>query len=156
MTRPASRPRGYSRAARRIASAERSTSASVVDQFDTEIRMAARPRQVVPISLQVAWDAEQALACLHHPVDGQRAADRILLDLKLPTQSGAQLLEALKADPQLGRIPVVLTSSAVAADVRHAYQHHANAYVTKPVDPDQFRQRLGAICRFWLDQARLR
>ena len=51
---------------------------------------------------------------------------------------------------------VVLSGSAAAADVRHAYQHHANAYVTKPVDPDQFRERLGAICRFWIDRARLR
>jgi hypothetical protein len=48
-----------------------------------------------------------------------------------------QLLEALKVDPQLGRIPVImLTGTTAASDVRHAYQHHANAFVTKPVDPD--------------------
>jgi CheY-like chemotaxis protein len=64
----------------------------------------------------------------------QRAADLILLDLRLPTRSGAQLLEALKADPRLGRIPVVvLTGPAAAPDLCHAHQHHANAFVTKPV-----------------------
>jgi CheY-like chemotaxis protein len=72
-------------------------------------------------------------SALHDPATGQRAADLILLDPRLPTRRCAQLLEALKADPRLGRIPVVvLTGSAAAPDLCHAHQHHANAFVTKP------------------------
>jgi CheY-like chemotaxis protein len=72
------------------------------DPADVAAIGAALAAQPVLDLLQVAWDAEQALAVLEAGTDGQRAADLILLDLRLPTQSGAQLLEALKTDPRLG------------------------------------------------------
>ncbi|MFN8608718.1 MAG: response regulator [Vulcanimicrobiota bacterium] len=76
--------------------------------------------------------------------------DLILLDLNLPGKSGRELLAELKADPQLQAIPVVaMTTKASEKDILTAYQHHANSYITKPVDIEQYRQTLDAISDYW-------
>jgi CheY-like chemotaxis protein len=80
----------------------------------------------------------------------------ILLDLNLPRMSGREVLEAIKADPTLRNIPVViLTSSEAERDVVSAYELHANCYVTKPVDLDQFINVVRSIEDFWLTIVRL-
>lgn len=76
--------------------------------------------------------------------------DMILLDLDLPNMSGRELLEILKADPELKRIPiVVLTISESDIDVVHSYDMQANAYVRKPIDLDQFVKVVQSIEDFW-------
>jgi len=95
--------------------------------------------------LHVVRDGVQALAFLRH--EGEYAdAPRpglILLDLNLPRLDGHEVLEVIKQDADLRRIPVVvLTTSEAEEDVLRSYQLHANAYVTKPVDFDAF---VGAI-----------
>jgi len=95
--------------------------------------------------LHVVRDGVQALAFLRH--EGEYAdAPRpglILLDLTLPRLDGHEVLEVIKQDADLRRIPVVvLTTSEAEEDVLRSYQLHANAYVTKPVDFDAF---VGAI-----------
>ncbi len=77
--------------------------------------------------------------------------DLILLDLNLPRKDGREVLAELKQDVDLKRIPVVvLTSSAAEQDVVQAYNLHANCYITKPVDLDQFLKVVRSIEDFWL------
>jgi CheY-like chemotaxis protein len=75
----------------------------------------------------------------------------ILLDLNLPKKDGRQVLAEIKADPDLMFIPViVLTTSAAEQDILNMYAIHANAYITKPVDFDQFINVIRSIENFWL------
>jgi CheY-like chemotaxis protein len=75
----------------------------------------------------------------------------ILLDLNLPRKDGREVLEELKEDPQLKRIPVVvLTTSRAEQDVLRSYALHANCYITKPVDFNQFMEVVRSIEHFWL------
>ena len=102
--------------------------------------------------LSVVEDGEDALAFLRR--DGAYAdaprPDLILLDLNLPKKDGRDVLAAIKADPALEEIPVViLTTSQADRDIARSYQLNANTYVTKPVDLDQFIYVVQSIERFW-------
>lgn len=104
-------------------------------------------------NMQVAEDGEEALAFLHRQGRYAQATrpDLILLDLNLPKKSGREVLEEIKADPELKRIPVVvLTVSKAEQDVLKSYNLHANCYITKPVDLDQFITVVQSIEDFWL------
>jgi CheY-like chemotaxis protein len=82
--------------------------------------------------------------------------DLILLDLNLPKYDGRQLLEQIKSDADLCHIPVVvLTTSSAEEDVLTSYKLHANAYVTKPVDVDQFMTVVRQIDEFFIQVAQL-
>jgi CheY-like chemotaxis protein len=77
--------------------------------------------------------------------------DIVLLDLNLPKKDGRQVLEEIKLDPDLRRIPVViLTTSKAEEDVLRSYNLHANCYITKPVDLEQFMGVVASIEDFWL------
>jgi two-component system, chemotaxis family, response regulator Rcp1 len=108
--------------------------------------------------LTVARDGEEAMRVSRHEgehADGPRP-DLILLDLNLPRKDGREVLRELKDDPDLHRIPVViLTTSSHERDVMAAYDQHVNAYITKPVDLDQFVSAVKAIEEFWLSVVRL-
>jgi len=80
----------------------------------------------------------------------------VLLDLNLPRKDGREVLAAVKADPDLKRIPVViLTVSKAEEDVLKTYNLHANCYITKPLGLDQFIKVVKAIEDFWLTIVRL-
>src|SRR5262245_60644536 len=80
----------------------------------------------------------------------------ILLDLNLPAKSGREVLTVIKRDPDLKRIPVVvMTTSGDTKDVLEVYDCHANCYVTKPVDWDQFTQVVRLVEAFWLTVVKL-
>jgi CheY-like chemotaxis protein len=82
--------------------------------------------------------------------------DLILLDLNLPKKGGLEVLAEIKADRDLKRIPVViLTTSQAEQDVLRSYNQHANAYVAKPVDLDQFIVVVKSIEDFWLEIVKL-
>ena len=82
--------------------------------------------------------------------------DIILLDLNLPKKDGRQVLSEIKAEPSLAQIPVVvLTTSQAEEDILRAYQLHANCYVTKPVDFNQFLHIVSTIEEFWLSVVKL-
>lgn len=82
--------------------------------------------------------------------------DLILLDLNLPRKDGREVLAAIKHDPDLKLIPVVvLTTSSAEADILKSYKLHANCYITKPVDLDQFVKVVKSIDDFWLTVVRL-
>jgi chemotaxis family two-component system response regulator Rcp1 len=82
--------------------------------------------------------------------------DIILLDLNLPNKDGRQVLSEIKADAGLAQIPiVVLTTSQADEDILRAYQLHANCYITKPIDFNQFVRIVSAIEDFWLSVVKL-
>ena len=82
--------------------------------------------------------------------------DLILLDLNLPKKDGREVLAEIKADDDLRRIPVVvLTTSRSEEDVLRSYNLHANAYIVKPLDLDQFINAVRKIEDFWLTVVRL-
>ncbi|HYS28597.1 MAG TPA: response regulator [Candidatus Limnocylindria bacterium] len=108
--------------------------------------------------LQVVADGVGALAYLRRqePFAGAVRPDLILLDLNLPGKDGREVLAEIKGDKDLRRIPVViLTTSRAEADIARAYDLHANAYVTKPLDIEQFITVVQSIEDFWLTTVRL-
>jgi chemotaxis family two-component system response regulator Rcp1 len=108
--------------------------------------------------LNVVADGEEALAFLRREgayADSPRPK-LVLLDLNLPRKDGREVLQELKSDPMLSRIPViVLTTSAAEADILHSYDLQANCFITKPLDLDEFFEVVRAIEDFWLTTARL-
>jgi len=82
--------------------------------------------------------------------------DLILLDLNLPRKDGREVLEEIKKDPRLKRIPVVvLTTSKADEDIVKSYSLHANAYITKPVDLNRFSEIIHALEEFWFTVVKL-
>jgi CheY-like chemotaxis protein len=108
--------------------------------------------------LHVVSDGAEAMAFLRQ--EGEYAdrprPDLVLLDLNLPRMDGRQVLEAIKSDPELASIPVVvLTTSENEDDVLRSYSLHANAYVTKPVDFQRFIEVVRQIDDFFVTVVRL-
>jgi CheY-like chemotaxis protein len=109
-------------------------------------------------TVHVAKDGVEGIEFLHR--QGQFAdaprPDIILLDLNLPRKDGREVLAEIKADPELRRIPVViLTTSTAEQDVLKTYNLHANCYITKPVDLDQFIAVVQSIETFWFSIVKL-
>ncbi len=110
------------------------------------------------IILHVVRDGTEALAFLRQT--GRFTAvprpDMILLDLNLPKKDGRQVLEEVKKTPDIKRIPIViLTNSKAAEDIRQTYDHHANSYITKPANLDEFIAVIKQIEQFWLSIVQL-
>jgi CheY-like chemotaxis protein len=108
--------------------------------------------------LHVVSDGAEAMAFLRQEGDyaGRPRPDLVLLDLNLPRMDGRQVLEAIKSDPELASIPVVvLTTSENEDDVLRSYSLHANAYVTKPVDFQRFIEVVRQIDDFFVTVVRL-
>jgi CheY-like chemotaxis protein len=102
-------------------------------------------RSRLDAELSVARDGEHVLECL-----ATRRPDLLLLDLNMPRMGGLEVLDRIKADPDLRTIPViVLTSSIAEADVERAYHSHVNAYIRKPIDLDGLTRVVDAIDGFW-------
>lgn len=109
-------------------------------------------------NLHVVGDGEAALRFLHREGEFGDAPrpDLVLLDLNLPKKGGQEVLSEIKADPGLRRIPVViLTTSKAEEDILKSYDLHANCYITKPVDFEQFIRVVRSIEEFWLTVVKL-
>jgi CheY-like chemotaxis protein len=103
-------------------------------------------------SISIARDGVEAIAFLRRqgPYAGAPRPDIILLDLNLPRKDGREVLEEIKQDEDLKRIPVVvLTTSSDEADVLASYNLHANCFITKPVDLNRFIEIVKSIEGFW-------
>ena len=104
------------------------------------------------LTLSVVSDGVEALDFLYHrdPYAEAPRPDLMLLDLNMPRMDGREVLAEIKGDPDLRGIPVVvLTTSRAEQDIVRTYNLHANAYVTKPVDLEQFITIVHAINQFW-------
>jgi CheY-like chemotaxis protein len=123
------------------------------DLADIVITREAFEHNKIQNTLRVVRDGQEGLDYLY-----QRGAhsdaprpDLVLLDLNLPKYDGRQLLEQIKSDPSLCHIPiVVLTTSAAEEDILRSYQLHANAYVTKPVGFERFKEVIRQIDKFFV------
>lgn len=108
--------------------------------------------------MSVTVDGVEALAFLRREgrYAGEARPDLILLDLNLPKKDGREVLAEIKADESLRRIPViVLTTSSAEQDILKMYDLHANCYIAKPVDLDQFSAVVRAIEAFWFTVVKL-
>jgi CheY-like chemotaxis protein len=125
---------------------------------DVRLTIEALKEGKVRNNLAVAKDGVEALAFLRRQgnyADASRP-DLILLDLNLPRKDGREVLAEIKEDPALRRIPVVvLTTSKAEEDIVRTYDLHANCYITKPVDLEQFISVVRSIDDFWLSVVRL-
>jgi two-component system, chemotaxis family, response regulator Rcp1 len=122
------------------------------NQGDVRLTREALKEGKVLNTLHVARDGVEGLAFLRH--EGKYAQephpDIILLDLNLPRMDGRELLEIIKTDPKLRRIPVViLTTSKSEEDILKTYDLHANCFITKPVELDQFMNMIRSMEEFW-------
>jgi two-component system response regulator len=108
----------------------------------------------VKINLTVAEDGVQAMDYLKKVCSDPRhpKPELIILDLNLPKKDGREVLAEIKTNQELLHIPViVLTSSTSAEDVNKAYGEHANCYIAKPVDLDEFARIIKIIEEFWFN-----
>ena len=117
------------------------------------------------ITRRALRDAHEQQVTLEHVEDGQAATDflfrrgayatatrpdLILLDLHLPNKSGLEVLQEIKQDPELRRIPViVLTTSDAEQDILNSYDLHANSYISKPVSASDYIEKVRAIPAYW-------
>ena len=125
---------------------------------DVRLTIEALRTNKIHNKMRVANDGVEALEMLRRQgahADAGRP-DLILLDLNLPRKDGREVLEEIKQDPELKRIPVVvLTTSSAEEDIMRSYNLHANAFVTKPVRLAEFIEAVKSIEEFWLSVVRL-
>jgi CheY-like chemotaxis protein len=128
------------------------------DPGDVLLTVEALKQTKMHTNLSFARDGVEALAFLRR--EGKFAAaarpDIIFLDLNMPRKDGREVLGEIKLDPCLRLIPVVvLTTSADEEDILRSYNLHANCYVTKPVDLQQFMKVVSSIESFWFTVVKL-
>lgn len=112
----------------------------------------------VPTDLHVLRDGNEALSFLLTQINKapNKLPDLILLDINLPKKNGHEVLESVKNHPDLKHIPIImLTTSSLDLDVLRAYQEHANCYIIKPLEVNEFLTVTSKIEEFWLNIARL-
>jgi CheY-like chemotaxis protein len=128
------------------------------DPGDVLLIREAFAEQKVGNVLSVVSDGVEAMKfvrCEDEYADRERP-DLVLLDLNLPRKSGAEVLAEIKSDPELSTIPViVLTTSSSQEDIMGSYRMHANAYITKPVDFERFREIVHQIDDFFIGIVKL-
>ena len=125
---------------------------------DARLTMEALRDAKVRNELSVVVDGVEAMAFLRREngYAGAPRPDLILLDLNLPRKDGREVLEEIKQDKNLQRIPIaVLTTSQAEKDILTSYDLHANCYITKPVDLDEFMRVVKGIEEFWLSIVKL-
>ncbi|WP_282115773.1 response regulator [Cellulophaga baltica] len=109
-------------------------------------------------TLKVVNDGEEALDFVFKkgPFATEKTPDLILLDVNLPKKNGHEVLQILKADNTYKHIPVVmLTTSSSTLDIKKAYSHYVNCYITKPVEPTDFLSAVAQIENFWINIVKL-
>jgi two-component system response regulator len=125
---------------------------------DARLTAIALERSKIIVNLNVVTDGGKAMAYLNR--EGEYAKvpwpDLILLDLNLPIMDGREVLADIKSNPKLKHIPVVvLTTSDAEEDIVKTYALHANCFITKPVDLNQFIKVVSSIENFWFTVVKL-
>ena len=122
------------------------------DPDDVYLTQEALRESRLRMNLDVVRDGVEAIQYLRHEgaYAGSQRPSLILLDLNLPRMDGREVLVAIKEDPALADIPVVvLTTSKSEEDIKGSYRRHANCYVSKPTDIEHFRSVVATIENFW-------
>ncbi len=149
----------------KLTSAATSTSASVIeillvddDLADIKLTQRALEGGRIANNVHVARDGVEAMQFLRGepPFKGAPRPDLVLLDLNMPRKDGREVLQEIKVDADLRTIPVVvLTTSDDDTDVQRSYLEHANSYITKPVDLQQFKEALIRTTEYWFAVVKL-
>lgn len=111
----------------------------------------------VPVDLTVCNNGSTAVEWLTgEECVGRDEPQLILLDLNVPGKSGYEVLQTVRNDTRFNDVPVVVVSSSQNPDdVQRVYEESANAYLTKPADPDEYIRMIAAAIRFWLPAANI-
>jgi two-component system, chemotaxis family, response regulator Rcp1 len=123
---------------------------------DVRLTQEAFKEGKIPVNLNVVMDGVEAISFLKKQgqYSNQATPDLVLLDLNLPKRDGREVLEEIKTDPNLRRMPVViLTTSNAEQDIQKSYNLYVNCYINKPVDFDKFFEIIQKIEEFWLKTA---
>ena len=122
------------------------------NEDDIALTRRALERNKIENPLVIARDGAEALELLLGANGDAVKPAIVLLDLKLPKVDGLSVLKRLREDPRTRLTPiVVLTSSKQDQDVIAGYTWHANSYIHKPVDFDQFSEAIRQIGQYWLN-----
>lgn len=126
----------------------------LVEDSPADIRLTqeALKENKLKINLNVAHDGVEAMEYLRkeNQYSNKPRPDLILLDLNMPRMDGREVLKAVKEEPNLCSIPIViLTISSAEEDILLTYKHHANCYIRKPLDLNQFMEIVKKIETFW-------
>ena len=128
------------------------------NQSYVSLMMEALEESQVPTNLSVVMDGGEAMAFMHREgkyIHSPRP-DLILLDLNIPKKKGQRVLEEIKNDPNLKRIPVVIfTVSSAEQDILTSYNFHANSYIIKPRELDQFMAAVKSTINYWFTVVKL-
>ncbi len=125
---------------------------------DVRLMQEALKDSKVHNNLHVVYDGDEAMSFLRREgkYSGAPEPNLIMLDLNLPGKDGREVLDEIKNDPALKRIPVVVvTTSSAEEDILKSYNLHANCFVTKPVNIEQFIKVVHAIEDFWFTIVKL-
>lgn len=130
----------------------------VIEDNPGDVRLIIETFKVskIPHNLVVATDGEEALQILKNQCKESKHPKLIILDLNLPKKSGREVLKEIKTDNILKHIPVIIfTTSNATEDINQCYHNHANAYINKPIDLDQFVEVINSMQKFWIKTAKL-
>jgi len=125
---------------------------------DTRLAVEALKESKIRNILHCVADGVEAMDFLHKKgkYSGEPRPDLIILDLNLPKKDGREVLAEIKSDSELKRIPVViLTISKAEEDILKTYNLHANCFITKPLDLNQFSTVIKSIENFWFTIVKL-
>lgn len=125
---------------------------------DNRLTMEVFKEAKVPNNIQMVTNGVDAMEYLNqeNKYATAKRPDLILLDLNIPKIDGREILAEIKEDPKLKCIPViVLTTSQSERDTIITYEHHANAYITKPIDLNKFIDVIKSIENYWLNTVKL-
>lgn len=112
----------------------------------------------VPVRVSVAFDGAAGIEYLESQLlkDRPDLPDLILLDINLPKKSGHEVLAFIKSHSEFKQIPVVMMStSSLSMDVKRSYANHANSFITKPLDLEDFLKAISEVEYYWLRVAKL-
>lgn len=148
--------RGIGMGSARAASSDRTVLLVDDDSADVQVVRDVVGANHSDVDLQVVSGGDEALAYLTSSVDDGDIPDLVLLDSSLPDGACREVLEAIKTDPLLARVPVVVLSrSGSDEDTLPFYRRYANAVLQKPDDPEAYADVLRSLERFWLSVVRL-
>lgn len=128
------------------------------NEGDIILTLDAFEESKIKTEISVVKNGKEALDFLYQRGDHQnvKRPDLILLDINIPIFNGHEVLQQIKTEDSLKKIPVImLTTSSSQKDINFAYENHSNSYVKKPLDMEEFLQAILKIEEFWLQLSRL-
>lgn len=128
------------------------------NEGDIMLTKEALEESKIPIQLSVVKDGKEAIDFLNKQgkYPDADSPDLLLLDVNLPKKNGHEVLQYIKGNENLKQIPVImLTTSSSEKDINLSYNNHANCYITKPADVNEFLTAVAAIENFWVSIVQL-